>query len=268
MDAKMKELLIDYIDGNLTGELQEFVQKQISKNEEVRQEYSQLKEISELMGSDIELEPDSTLQSDFLLAIEEELERIKEVPGNVDKTLDSGKARVIGLSIPWKVAAAIAFVVTGFFAGKWVFQQSTENQELMALKKEMEETKGLVIASLENKTSASTRLYGVNVAYKAESADSEIIRVLVKAMNEDENVNVRLAAVQALARFSDEPGVMNALIHALEVQKEALVQIALINLMVELKEQRALDKLEQIIHDAGTLEAVRDEAHMAVFKLS
>ena len=87
-------------------------------------------------------------------------------------------------------------------------------------------------------------------------------------MNDDESVNVRLAAVQALAKFSDEPGVTAALIHALEHQKEPLVQIALINLMVELKEKEAIEELEQIITDEESIETVKNEAHMALFKLS
>ncbi|MEM9391947.1 MAG: HEAT repeat domain-containing protein, partial [Bacteroidota bacterium] len=148
------------------------------------------------------------------------------------------------------------------------WNDSTEQSQLAALQKEMAETKSLVLSSLENTTSASTRLNGINVAYEKGSVDKEVIRVLVKTMNEDENVNVRLAAVRALAKFSNEPGVTQALVNALENQKEALVQIALINLMVELQQKGVLDKLQQIIEDENALDAVKDEAHMAVFKLS
>ncbi len=261
MDAKMKELLIDYIDGNLPAELEEFVKKQLAKSEEVALAYQQLKELSGLMSSSADLEPDSTLRDDFLLEIEKELEQ-------VEKAIESDKVTVIGWTVSWKVAAAVALLAVSFFAGRWVVQQDARNKELAQLKVELEQTKELVLSSLQNKTSASTRLYGINAAYESENADAEIIRVLIKTMNEDENVNVRLAAVQALSQFSDQPGVVNALVQALEMQKEALVQIALINLMVELKERRALEKLERIIRDKSTLEAVKDEAHMAVFKLS
>lgn len=262
MDAKMKELLIDYIDGKLPAELEEFVKKQLAKSEEVALAYQQLKELSGLMSSSADLEPDSTLRDDFLLEVEKELEQ-------VEKAIESDKVTVvIGWTVSWKVAAAVALLAVSFFAGRWVVQQDARNKELAQLKVELEQTKELVLSSLQNKTSASTRLYGVNAAYESENADAEIIRVLIKTMNEDENVNVRLAAVQALSQFSDQPGVVNALVQALEMQKEALVQIALINLMVELKERRALEKLERIIRDKSTLEAVKDEAHMAVFKLS
>ena len=168
----------------------------------------------------------------------------------------------------WRVAAAMALIAVSFATGRWLWNDSTERSQLAGLQKEMAETKSLVLSSLENTTSASTRLNGINVAYEKGSVDKEVIRVLIKTMNEDENVNVRLAAVRALAKFSDEPGVTQALVNALENQKEALVQIALINLMVELQEKGVLDKLQQIIEDDNALDAVKDEAHMAVFKLS
>ena len=257
----MKELLIDYVDGNLTGELKEFVEKQLAKDEAVQQDYLRLQELSHLMHTSGQLEPDSTLRDGFLLAIEEELE-------NVEKSHDKNKAKVIDWTLSWKAAAAVTLLIISVFAGRWVWQRNAEHEELVALQKEMEATKSLVIASLQDKASASRRLKGVNAAYQVNDLDAEMIRVLIKTMNADENVNVRLAAVQALARFADRQGVTEALIRALEQQKEPLVQIALINLMVELGEQRATKKLQQIIEDEQTLEAVKDEAYMAVFKLS
>ena len=261
MDAEMKDLLIDYVDGNLTGELKEFVEKQLAKDEAVQQEYHRLQELSHLMHSDPQFEPDSTLRDDFLLAIEEELENVEMAPGK-------NKVKFMPWNSSWKVAAAIALLVASVFVGKWAWQRNVEDNALMALKKEMEATKNLVLASLQDKASASQRLKGVNAAFQVDDLDAEVIRVLIKTMNDDENVNVRLAAVQALSKFTDRPEVKEGLIRALEQQKEPLVQIALINLMVELREQRAIKKLEQIIEDEATLETVKDEAHMAVFKLS
>ena len=164
--------------------------------------------------------------------------------------------------------SAVSLVAISVMIGRELETGSREKSQLAELKQEMEETKSLVLSSLKNTTSASARLNGVNVAYEKESVSEEVIQVLIKTMNEDENVNVRLAAVKALAKFSAEPGVTQALVDALGNQKEALVQIALINLMVELEEKGALLRLEKIIEDERTLDAVKDEAHMAVFKLS
>ncbi|MEM9858163.1 MAG: HEAT repeat domain-containing protein [Bacteroidota bacterium] len=260
MDDKMKELIIDYIDGNLNGELEDFVKKRMQKDAGLAAEYQKLKDLSEMMLNASDYEPDSIGRDNFLLAIEEELE---SMPNKKEK-----RPTLISWDLAWKVAAAVSLVVISVMISRELETGSREKSQLAELKQEMEETKSLVLSSLKNTTSASARLNGVNVAYEKESVSEEVIQVLIKTMNEDENVNVRLAAVKALAKFSAEPGVTQALVDALGNQKEALVQIALINLMVELKEKGALLRLEKIIEDERTLDAVKDEAHMAVFKLS
>ena len=58
----------------------------------------------------------------------------------------------------------------------------------------------LVALSLMQQQSASERLRGVSWAYQAEPSDREILEALVAAVNHDANVNVRLAAVDALAQ--------------------------------------------------------------------
>jgi hypothetical protein len=87
-------------------------------------------------------------------------------------------------------------------------------------------------------------------------------------MNEDSNTNVRLAAVNALVRFYDEPMVREALIDALSSQTDPLVQLELIQILVYKKEQEAVTPLENIIKDDQTLQAVKDEAYAGLFSLS
>ena len=69
----MKELIIDYVDGNLSGELAEFVQKQIEKDSDLALEYRKLQELSALMKNSEQYEPSSVSRDNFLLAIEDEL---------------------------------------------------------------------------------------------------------------------------------------------------------------------------------------------------
>jgi len=77
-----------------------------------------------------------------------------------------------------------------------------------------------------------------------------------------------MAALQALATLADEEKVRAALIHSLSVQDKPVVQIALINLMIELKENRAIKPLKKIIDSEEMIDAVKDEANYGIFKLS
>ena len=259
-ERKMEDLMIDYIEGRLSGELEKYVANHIEKNPIWKKEYEGLKVVMGLMDESPELEPDESLKFDFLNDLE------KEVEGLANQ-IESGEAKVIGLNLntPWRIAASILLVALGVVIGMIIMKQNDRSEEIMA---ELEMTKQLVINSLENQSSASQRLNGVNASYSINHADKDILYALIKAMNTDENTNVRLAAVEALEKFSGEEKVRSALIDALELQDDPIVQIRLINVMVRLKETRALQPMQNIIDREETLEAVKDEAHMGIFKLS
>ena len=89
-----------------------------------------------------------------------------------------------------------------------------------------------MMSLIDNQQSASQRLQGINVALTIESADDEVVNALAKRMNDDPNTNVRLAALDALSKFHTEPQVRKVLLDALSTQKDPMVQIALIQLMV------------------------------------
>ena len=87
-------------------------------------------------------------------------------------------------------------------------------------------------------------------------------------MNEDPNTNVRMAALEALGKFHNQPHVRKALVASLNTQKDPVVQIALIRLMVEMKEKDITKELERISTDEETLQAVKDEAQAGILRLS
>jgi predicted transcriptional regulator len=108
----------------------------------------------------------------------------------------------------------------------------------------------------------------LNVAMQIDKTDDEVVKALVKAMNEDSNSNVRLAALEALSKFSNDPHVRKILIASLATQKDPVVQIALIQLMVEMKEKGIVNDLQKIVEDNETMQAVKDEAYSGILKLS
>jgi HEAT repeat protein len=128
--------------------------------------------------------------------------------------------------------------------------------------------KSLMMAGLNNEQSPSQRMLGVSVAYQMEKPDDDIVNALMKTMNEDDNTNVRLAALEALSKFSNEPTIRKQLIESLHTQKDPMVQITLIQLMVAIKEKGVVKELEKIATDEKTMKAVKDEAYKGILKLS
>jgi hypothetical protein len=152
--------------------------------------------------------------------------------------------------------------------GYWINKNQQQQHELAELKRQVEENKTMMLTMINNDQSASQRITGVAVAYQLETADDEIVNVLVKTMNEDPNTNVRMAALEALSKFHAEPTVREALVRSLSIQKDPVVQIALIQLMVTIKEKGIMKDLERMTKDKTIMKAVKDEAYSGILKLS
>ena len=263
-DDKMKELILDYIDGNLTGELKEYVANLIEKNEKAKTEFEEMKMISGLMANSRELKPNPGMKEEFLEMIAEEKNP------EVQKEEIQPEAKVVPMQTFWtvknllKIAAAVAILVVGYFIG--VQDRNSSNGELAQIRKEMQQMKELMMASLQEE-SASQRMKGVNASFQLHHADEEVLDVLIKTLNTDPNANVRLASANALNLFAENKTVRDALIKALENEKEPVVQITLINIIVELGDKNAVGPLQKLVDDDATIETVKDEAHMGLFKL-
>jgi uncharacterized protein (UPF0147 family) len=90
---------------------------------------------------------------------------------------------------------------------------------------------------------------------------------LLESVNQDPNVNVRLAAADALRTFSLTAEDRARIADAISRQSSPLVQIALIDLAAELKDAAAVAKLQAIAADANYNPSVRERARWALEKL-
>ena len=254
---KLEELLIDYIDGKLSEAQRMEAEKEIAANNQSYQLYEELREVMQLMSKSPSIEPGLHLSDEFERAILAE-----------QKTAKNQGRLILFSPIVLRLAAAVALVISGVAIGYWINKNQQREEELVVLKKEVEATKKIMMGMLVNQQSASQRMLGTTVAFKLDKADDDIVNALVKALNEDTNLNVRLAAMDALSKFHEQEHVRKALIASLATQTDPVVQINLIRLLVELKEKESLKELLRITNDEELLPAVKDEAHVGILKLS
>jgi HEAT repeat protein len=80
-------------------------------------------------------------------------------------------------------------------------------------------------------------------------------------------VNVRLSAVDALAKFAGNAEVRRALVDSLPVQDSPLVQIALIDLLAQYNDKDAAPALKKLIGDKETNDEVKQRAEATLKKL-
>jgi HEAT repeat protein len=119
--------------------------------------------------------------------------------------------------------------------------------------------------------SASERISAVNlsanVPEEAEALSREISEILIYTMNNDQNVNVRQAAAEALFRFRNEPEIRRALVQSLSQQTDPLMQLTLIDMLVDLKERSAINEMQKLLMDSDTREVVKNRLKVSIAEL-
>jgi len=167
----------------------------------------------------------------------------------------------------WQFALASALLVAGVVAGRYAAAPRTENPELAQLKGQVEGLRQMVALSMLQEQSAGSRMRGVTYSVQMAQPDSQVQQALLHAVNHDPNVNVRLSAVDALEKYAADPQVRRALVDAVPVQDSPLVQVALIDLLVQLNDKDSAPALERLLNDRQADEAVRQRAATAMQKL-
>ena len=167
----------------------------------------------------------------------------------------------------YRVAAGIALLVTGTFLGMIVYSlisDSGQSTEISELRSEVTALRKNAMFTMLKDESSSSRIQAVDYAKDIDSPDENIINTLVKTLNNDKNVNVRMAAAYALAKFTSRRSVCDSLVKSLSLQKDPILQVTLINILVEIQEKSAIRPIEQIISNDETMPEVKTVAENGV----
>jgi hypothetical protein len=160
---------------------------------------------------------------------------------------------------------AAALLVVGVLAGG-VFARllpkptPVPGADLTELRRELKDVREMLTLSLMQQQSATERLRGVSWSNDIDQPGSAIVSALLDTLLHDPNVNVRLAAVDALRRFSGQDSVRKGTAQALADASSPLLQVAIIDFMVETKDTDAAATLRRLSQDAMVNEAVRGRA--------
>lgn len=169
--------------------------------------------------------------------------------------------------LPVSVAAATLLIGLGLGYALSSQKSGRESTEIAQLRGEVNGMRELVALSLLRQQSASERLRGVSWANQVESSDGQVLAALLDSVNHDPNVNVRLAAADALRTFAMTSAARTEIAKAIVPQSAPLVQIALIDLVVDLKDSASITELRQVAGNGSLNPSVRERAAWAVERL-
>lgn len=245
---------------DITNKLSLYIEDSLSVEDKI--------EIESLLKNSPALRNELAEMKSFLLVLDNEK---METPSanlklNFDKMLtqeiENNQHKVIQLQpkTDWKtyirVAASIVIVFSAFLLGKYQSNTQSTNEKHTAQ----------VLALLED-NSASKRILAVNNAEEFTSKDTKIIEALINRLFFDKNTNVRLAAAEALSKFSSEAIVRDALIKSLESDKNTSVQIEVIGILSKIQEKRAIKPMEKMLENEETPQYVKQQIKLNLSNL-
>lgn len=152
-----------------------------------------------------------------------------------------------------RLAFASVTLLLGLAAGFFLrTPQPQKDQQIGDLRQEVSDLKEMMMLSLLEKESATDRLKAVSLSEDMGQASQKVTTALLQTLNHDDNVNVRLAALDVLKSYSRDSKVREELIRSISKQDSPLVQIALAELMVEMQAKTSVKELEKILRNENT----------------
>jgi hypothetical protein len=161
-----------------------------------------------------------------------------------------------------KVAASVLIVAGTFLVG---YRSGSDKKEINNLQSELLSMKQQVMLAGLQDYSGPQRIKAVYDISSSGEVDDNLVSALVHTMNSDKNVNVRLAAINALSGMMDKNSqIKHELIKSLAVQDNPLLQISLIQVLTESGVKEAKDEIESLSKDKNTDEQVKEYAESVV----
>jgi hypothetical protein len=148
-----------------------------------------------------------------------------------------------------RLAYGLLILVLGVGLGALFVGRGAGPGDVQALRGEVRALNELVTLSLLEASSASERLQGVSYGSRLERPDRDVVSALVHAATADPNVNVRLAAIEALAPVASQPRVLSPLVEALPRQDSPMVQVALVDLLLASDGETARRACTELLED-------------------
>jgi len=267
---EIREQFADYLNDSSQEPMRSEVSQHLGTCESCRTEIEELKTTWKLLGAIPPMQPASDLRTRFDAMLDVYRQGLDH--GHVRKRRPSpsswfGSWRPQRLALQFGLAFGL--LIFGIVIGRFVRPAAnpTSNTEITELRSELAQTRQMVALSLMQQQSASERLKGVNWSYQLQQPGREVLSALLDTLMHDPNVNVRLATVDALRQFGDQSVVRRGVVEAMSRQESPMVQIALIDLAVDLKEKESISALRQLTEDQNINETVRQRAQKGLAEL-
>ncbi len=234
------------VDGNLDEASTRMVKEHLASCGECRREFDALKTLWDDLGRSPGEIPGPALHKGFQEMLKTYEQGLRHPGNDQGRTAWENFLDHFRFGRPaFSLGLALCTLVIGIVLGFSLTGSST--REMAQLREEVHGISNLLTVSLLHQESASERLKGVSWSSRLEGRDPAITSALVYTMKHDRNVNVRLAALDALSRDIGSSDVRREILHALPEQPSPVMQVALVDLLVQINDRESREVLQQAL---------------------
>jgi hypothetical protein len=255
----LRQLIPEYLAGRLAAAENEFFEAELRTNAELQIEVEELRAAWQGLGLIPAPQPSAAMRAGFY-------QRLHDLQSGRSPAVRGGfawwKAGLSGLVR--QTAIVLALFCAGMYAGRLSMGGRAPGAETAQLQAQVQSLRETVALSLIDRQSPTSRLEAVSWSSQVAHPDRDLLSALVSTLDHDPNTNVRLAALDALEKFSDEAPVRQGMVNALADQDSPLVQIALIDALVHMREKTAAGEFRKLSTEADANVAVRQRARWAL----
>lgn len=214
--------------------------------------------------------PSAALSDRFYALLEAEKARTAEAPV-ISGLARRWKSLFESVRLPrlaFHFGLGFTLLVAGIGGGFLLGTRGQANGRIADLSREVQDMRQSMALTLLGQSSSSERLRGVGYSERVGDPAPQTIEALLRTLDSDSSVNVRLAAADALYLFAKNPAVKDGIVRSLPGQESPIVQVALIDLLVDIRERRAVDSLRVLVGKSTLDPAVRKQAENGIRQLT
>lgn len=263
IDEKYSDLIIDWLDDNLSPERKKELDRLLAEG---FIDFGELEELKKL-HSDIEQVPVPAPGESMRLSFYQWLSRQhKPVKNRLVDSLAEIFGKINGATVR-RMAYAAFILVFGFTAGMLYRANMVRTQEIENLNMEINSMKAMMVLTLLDQSSSFERLKAVSLSSGIDNKDHRVINALFQTLNNDPNVNVRLAALEALSKRGQDPMVRKNLVLSIDKQQSPIIQVAMADVMLSLNDKNSVQKFQQLLKKQDLNKTVRVHLEHTISKL-
>jgi len=249
---KVEEIVLEYLNGNFDENRKKELVDILIQNGYTKDELNDLSQLYNHMDDIHVPAPDERMTENFYEMLEAQKEKIYKRSHFLENIIVFFKQRYV-----IRISYSFGLLFVGWAIGFWFSPVSTNENQLNYMASEIQEMKSMITYSMLSQPSATERMKLINSINQEDKTDEKIISALINTLSHDENINVRIVTVEALAILGENARVREGLIHSLALQKSPLIQMAIVDILVSLNDKNAVGHFKSLLEKKDLNDTVR-----------